>query len=56
MISLSDEEPDNDADSAKMHRQARAVYQFKGKAEFWELSVEAGDDLERFGRWMEFGE
>jgi sorting nexin-9/18/33 len=56
LISLSDEEPDNDADSAETHRQVRAVYQFEGKAEFRELSVEAGDDLERFGGWMEFGE
>jgi sorting nexin-9/18/33 len=45
-ISLSDEEPDNDADSAETHRQARALYRFEGKAEFRELSVEAGDDLD----------
>jgi sorting nexin-9/18/33 len=45
-VSLSDEEPDSDTDSAESYKQARALYQFEGKAEFRELSVEAGDDLE----------
>lgn len=40
---LSDEEPDDDDDQG---RPARALYQFEGKAEFRELSVEAGDELE----------
>jgi sorting nexin-9/18/33 len=41
--SLSDEEPD---DRAEESRPARALYDFEGKAEFRELSVAAGDDLE----------
>jgi len=41
--SLSDEEPDNGADES---RPARALYDFEGKAEFRELSVAAGDDLD----------
>jgi sorting nexin-9/18/33 len=41
--SLSDEEPDDDAEES---RSARALYDFEGKAEFRELSVAAGDDLE----------
>ena len=41
--SLSDEEPDDGADGS---RPARALYDFEGKAEFRELNVAAGDDLE----------
>ncbi|KAJ7167312.1 hypothetical protein C8R43DRAFT_1121750 [Mycena crocata] len=40
--SLSDEEPDEEG----THRPARALYDFEGKAEFQELSVDAGDELE----------
>ncbi|KAF8068907.1 hypothetical protein FPV67DRAFT_1490194 [Lyophyllum atratum] len=42
--SLSDEEPDHDAEESL--RSARALYDFEGKAEFRELSVGAGDALE----------
>jgi sorting nexin-9/18/33 len=42
---LSDEEPDNQDDDDE-GRPARALYPFAGKAEFRELSVEAGDELE----------
>ncbi|KAF9467849.1 hypothetical protein BDZ94DRAFT_1155100 [Collybia nuda] len=42
--SLSDEEPD-DGEQESL-RPARALYEFEGKAEFRELSVQAGDDLE----------
>ncbi|KAH7886935.1 hypothetical protein F5I97DRAFT_1075829 [Phlebopus sp. FC_14] len=41
--SLSDDEPD---DSGFRGHQARALYQFQGKPEFRELSVEAGDVIE----------
>ncbi|KAF8221076.1 hypothetical protein L208DRAFT_1447540 [Tricholoma matsutake] len=41
--SLSDEEPENDTGE---NRPARALYEFEGKAEFRELSVTAGDDLD----------
>jgi sorting nexin-9/18/33 len=41
--SLSDEEPD---DEEGTHRPARALYDFEGKTEFRELSVDAGDELE----------
>lgn len=44
--SLSDDEPDTDQDQGTDNRPARALYRFEGKAEFRELSVEAGDDLE----------
>jgi sorting nexin-9/18/33 len=40
---LSDEEPDDEGETG---RPARALYLFSGKAEFRELSVEAGDELE----------
>lgn len=43
--SLSDEEPD-DNDEETITRPARALYDFEGKAEFRELSVEAGDELD----------
>jgi sorting nexin-9/18/33 len=45
--SLSDEEPDDDTvdpDDLK-GRPARALYEFHGKPEFRELSVEAGDEV-----------
>jgi sorting nexin-9/18/33 len=41
--SLSDEEPDNNIEQSPP---ARALYDFKGKAEFRELTVAAGDDVE----------
>ncbi|KAF7316396.1 SH3 and PX-domain-containing 3 [Mycena indigotica] len=41
--SLSDDEPEEEDGE---HRQARALYNFEGKTEFRELSVEAGDELE----------
>ncbi|KAJ7073521.1 hypothetical protein B0H15DRAFT_868740 [Mycena belliarum] len=40
--SLSDEEPDEESN----HQPARALYDFEGKTEFRELSVDAGDELE----------
>lgn len=45
--SLSDDEP-TDHRELYTHRglSARALYQFEGKAEFRELTVEAGDQLE----------
>lgn len=45
--SLSDEEPDNDQAylDAQVGRPARALYQFRGKPEFRELDVEAGDEI-----------
>ena len=46
--SLSDEEPENevtDLDDQKA-QPARALYQFEGKPEFRELSVEAGDEID----------
>ncbi|KAJ7461859.1 hypothetical protein B0H11DRAFT_2056357 [Mycena galericulata] len=43
--SLSDEEPD-DEEPEGTHRPARALYDFEGKTEFRELSVEAGDEIE----------
>jgi sorting nexin-9/18/33 len=45
--SLSDEEPDDDVverDDPK-GRPARALYEFEGKPEFREMSVEAGDEI-----------
>lgn len=39
---LSDDEPDREDD----YRPARALYDFEGKAEFRELSLQAGDDIE----------
>jgi sorting nexin-9/18/33 len=45
--SLSDEEPEDDGvdlDDSK-GQPARALYQFEGKAEFREMSVEAGDEI-----------
>lgn len=42
--SLSDEEPDDEEQES--HRPARALYDFEGKVEFKELSVQAGDNLE----------
>lgn len=42
--SLSDEEPDDDEGGRA--RGARALYDFQGKAEFRELDVEAGDEIE----------
>ncbi|KAF7344517.1 Sorting nexin lst-4 [Mycena sanguinolenta] len=42
--SLSDEEPDEDVEGT--NRPARALYDFEGKSEFRELSVDAGDELE----------
>lgn len=42
--SLSDEEPDDEEQETL--RSARALYDFEGKAEFKELSVDAGDALE----------
>ncbi|TFK34438.1 hypothetical protein BDQ12DRAFT_366564 [Crucibulum laeve] len=44
--SLSDDEPDDDDEDEGDTRPARALFQFEGKVEFRELSVEAGDDLE----------
>ena len=41
---LSDEEIEEDIED--MTRPARALYSFEGKAEFRELTVEAGDELE----------
>jgi len=41
--SLSDEEPEDDNSNT---RPARTLYRFEGKAEFRELSVEAGDDVD----------
>jgi sorting nexin-9/18/33 len=43
--SLSDEEPDT-VDEEGTHRPARALYDFEGKGEFRELSVDAGDEIE----------
>jgi sorting nexin-9/18/33 len=44
--SLSDEEPGPDSDDQEDEgRPARALYQFEGKPEFRELSVEAGDEV-----------
>ncbi|KAJ7754502.1 hypothetical protein B0H16DRAFT_1542579 [Mycena metata] len=43
--SLSDEEPDTEEPEGT-HRPARALYDFEGKSEFRELSVDAGDELE----------
>ncbi|KAJ6495280.1 hypothetical protein C8R45DRAFT_866476 [Mycena sanguinolenta] len=43
--SLSDEEPDEE-DAEGTNRPARALYDFEGKNEFRELSVDAGDELE----------
>lgn len=43
--SLSDEEPDGDGEKEAL-RSARALYDFEGKAEFRELSVNAGDSLQ----------
>ncbi|KAF7360444.1 Sorting nexin lst-4 [Mycena venus] len=43
--SLSDEEPEVE-DSEGTNRPARALYDFEGKSEFRELSVDAGDELE----------
>ncbi|KAJ7185508.1 hypothetical protein C8R46DRAFT_982143 [Mycena filopes] len=43
--SLSDEEPDTEEPEGT-HRPARALYNFEGKSEFRELSVDAGDELE----------
>jgi sorting nexin-9/18/33 len=42
--SLSDEEPDDEEGGRT--RRARALYDFQGKAEFRELDVEAGDEIE----------
>ncbi|KAJ6612645.1 hypothetical protein B0H10DRAFT_2051303 [Mycena sp. CBHHK59/15] len=42
--SLSDEEPDEPEEGT--HRPARALYDFEGKTEFRELSVDAGDEIE----------
>lgn len=42
--SLSDDE--NIQDNGEVERPARALYDFEGKAEFRELTVEAGDDLD----------
>ncbi|KAF9225836.1 hypothetical protein BS17DRAFT_794683 [Gyrodon lividus] len=46
--SLSDDEPANDDPTLPRQKgiRARALYQFEGKAEFRELTVEAGDELE----------
>ncbi|KAF7318958.1 SH3 and PX-domain-containing 3 [Mycena chlorophos] len=44
--SLSDEEPDDPEEGDRELRPARALYDFEGKTEFRELSVEAGDELE----------
>ncbi|KAF7325862.1 SH3 and PX-domain-containing 3 [Mycena kentingensis (nom. inval.)] len=45
--SLSDEEPEEDGDDiGGEHRSARALYDFEGKTEFRELTVEAGDEIE----------
>ncbi|KAJ7064910.1 hypothetical protein C8F01DRAFT_1128718 [Mycena amicta] len=41
--SLSDEEPEEEEGE---HLPARALYEFEGKTEFRELSVEAGDEIE----------
>ncbi|KAG5636826.1 hypothetical protein H0H81_006680 [Sphagnurus paluster] len=43
--SLSDEEPDHGHEQESL-RSGRALYDFDGKAEFRELSVEAGDEIE----------
>ncbi len=43
-IHSAEEAIDDDEDGS--HRPARALYDFDGKAEFRELSVEAGDELE----------
>lgn len=45
--SLSDEDPDDDSADADDDegRPARALYQFEGKVEFREMSVEAGDEI-----------
>ncbi|KAJ7640857.1 hypothetical protein DFH06DRAFT_1052595 [Mycena polygramma] len=43
--SLSDEEPDAEEPEGST-RPARALYDFEGKSEFRELSVDAGDELE----------
>lgn len=44
--SLSDDEPTDYLEVHERGLSARALYQFKGKAEFRELTVEAGDELE----------
>jgi sorting nexin-9/18/33 len=45
--SLSDEEPDSDNDDDYSEcLPARALYDFDGKVEFRELSVQAGDDID----------
>ncbi|KAJ6588777.1 PX-domain-containing protein [Mycena capillaripes] len=44
--SLSDEEPDDEEAAEGTTRPARALYDFEGKSEFRELSVDAGDELE----------
>jgi sorting nexin-9/18/33 len=43
--SISDEEPDEEPDDDTQYRTARALYAFEGKAEFRELSIEAGVTL-----------
>jgi sorting nexin-9/18/33 len=43
--SLSDEEPDSD-NTDDENRPARALYDFEGKVEFRELSVQAGDEID----------
>jgi sorting nexin-9/18/33 len=46
--SLSDDEPESSGElqpSEETAKAARALYDFKGKAEFRELAVEAGDEL-----------
>jgi len=46
-FSISDEEPDSDQDEDYSACQlARALYDFDGKVEFRELSVQAGDDFD----------
>lgn len=37
---------DDDGDGDGLHRRARALYDFEGKAEFRELNVEAGEEIE----------
>ena len=44
--SLSDDEPTDHREVYERGLSARALYQFEGKAEFRELTVEAGDELE----------
>lgn len=44
--SLSDEEPEDDVETDDPRgRPARALYEFEGKPEFRETSVEAGDEI-----------